>query len=219
MSSVARVPKIGCHLSGCIWILWAQVTSANSHWLLHTHNDNHVDTHNDNHVNSTNVTAPVSKQDKIGQTGVHLLQAIGGDVPRHKRERTSRLGRKAGHKPKVDRFHYLFEAIEADKASDSETANGTGSRLSEGAEPDSAQATSKQPDQDTSAQAQAGPRDPGVLQSQETQRDTGSGAERPAGAAEQPAVGPAISDAVTAAHQAAQMRSDVAQTAVAGEVS
>ena len=140
-------------------------------------------------------------------------------MSRRKRERTSRLGRKAGHKPKVDRFHYLFEAIEADKASDSETANGTGSRLSEGAEPDSAQATSKQPDQDTSAQAQAQPGDPGVVQSQETQQDTGSGAEKPAGDAEQPAVGPAISDAVSAAHQAAHVQSDAAQTAVAGELS
>ena len=144
---------------------------------------------------------------------------MGGDVPRRKRERTTRLGRKAGHKPKVDRFHYLFEAIEADKASDSETANGTGSRLSEGAEPDSAQATSKQPDQDASAQgpAEPEPRDAGVVQSQETQQDTGSGAERPAGDAEQPAVGAAISDAV--ADHAAQLQSGAGQTAVAGEVS
>ncbi|KAL0053903.1 hypothetical protein WJX82_000883 [Trebouxia sp. C0006] len=146
-----------------------------------------------------------------------LKQAIGGDVPRRKRERTSRLGRKAGHKPKVDRFHYLFEAIEADKASDSETANGTGSRLSEGAEPDSAQATSRQPDQDTGAQAE--PRDPGVVQSQETQQDTGSGAEKPAGDAKQAAVGPAGNEAVGAADQAAHLQSDAAQTVVAGQSS
>ncbi len=147
------------------------------------------------------------------------MQAIGGDVPRRKRERTSRLGRKAGHKPKVDRFHYLFEAIEADKASDSETANGTGSRLSEGAEPDSAQATSKQPDQDTSAQAQVEPRDPGVVQSQQTQQDTGSGAERSAADAKQAAVGPAGNETMGAADQAAQLASHAAQTVVAGEVS
>jgi len=140
-------------------------------------------------------------------------------VPRRKRDRTSRLGRKAGHKPKVDRFHYLFEAIEADKASDSETANGTGSRLSEGADPDSAQATSKQPKQDTSAQTPAEPCDAGVLQPQEALQDTGSGAERPASDAEQPAEGPAFSDAMAAADQAAQLRSDAARTAVAGEVS
>ncbi len=183
-------------------------TSVNSCWLLHAHDDNHV--------NSRNVTLPRNEQTK---QVYHPLQAIGGDVPRRKRERTSRLGRKAGHKPKVDRFHYLFEAIEADKASDSETANGTGSRLSEGAEPDSAQATSKQPDQDTGAQAQAEPRDPGVVQSQETQQDTGSGAERPAGDAKQPAVGAAGNEAMGAADQAAQLRSDAAQTAVAGEAS
>jgi len=139
-------------------------------------------------------------------------------VPRRKRERTSRLGRKPGQKPKVDRFHYLFEAIEADKASDSETANGTGSRLSEGAEPDSAQATSKQPDQDNSAQAQVEPRDQGVVQSQETQQDRGSGAERP-GDAKQPAVGAAGNEAMGAADQAAHLRSDAAQTVAAGEVS
>ena len=71
-------------------------------------------------------------------------QAFGSGVPRRKRDRSSRLGRKAGDKPKVDRFHYLFEAIEADKASDSETANGTGSRGSQATEQDDAQVTSKQ---------------------------------------------------------------------------
>lgn len=78
-------------------------------------------------------------------------------MPRRKHDRPSRLGRKATGKPKVDRFHYLFEAIEADKASDSETANGTGSMVSEGAEPGSAQATSKQPEslQDNGTQGQA----------------------------------------------------------------
>ncbi|KAA6427377.1 MAG: hypothetical protein FRX49_02041 [Trebouxia sp. A1-2] len=143
-------------------------------------------------------------------------QAIGGDVPRRKRERTSRLGRKAGHKPKVDRFHYLFEAIEADKASDSETAHGTGSRLSEGAEQDSAQATSKQVDQDNNAQAQAEPHDPDAVQSQEAHPDTASGADRPAGNAKQPAVGAAGDQAMLAADQAAQLQSDAAQTVAAG---
>ncbi len=162
------------------------------------------------------MSSPVQHMMQLSQV-LPPLQAIGGDVPRRKRERTSRLGRKAGHKPKVDRFHYLFEAIEADKASDSETANGTGSRLSEGAEPDSAQATSRQPDQDTGAQAE--PRDPGVVQSQETQQDTGSGAEKPAGDAKQAAVGPAGNEAVGAADQAAHLQSDAAQTVVAGEVS
>lgn len=140
-------------------------------------------------------------------------------MPRRKRERTSRLGRKAGHKPKVDRFHYLFEAIEADKASDSETAHGTGSRLSEGAEQDSAQATSKQVDQDNNAQAQAEPHDPDAVQSQEAHPDTASGADRPAGNAKQPAVGAAGDQAMLAADQAAQLQSDAAQTVAAGEVS
>ncbi|KAL3145375.1 hypothetical protein ABBQ38_001625 [Trebouxia sp. C0009 RCD-2024] len=59
----------------------------------------------------------------------------GGIASRSKRQRTSRLG---GAKKKVDRLNYLFEAIEADKASDSDTAHGTDSRGSQGEESDSA---------------------------------------------------------------------------------
>lgn len=63
----------------------------------------------------------------------HVVQ--GGIASRSKRQRTSRLG---GAKKKVDRLNYLFEAIEADKASDSDTAHGTDSRGSQGEESDSA---------------------------------------------------------------------------------
>ena len=59
----------------------------------------------------------------------------GNNASRSKRQRTSRLG---GAKKKVDRLNYLFEAIEADKASDSETAHGTDSRGSQGEDSDSA---------------------------------------------------------------------------------
>ena len=47
----------------------------------------------------------------------------------------------------MDRLNYLFEAIEADKASDSDTALGTDSKTSQGAESGSPQATSQQPTQ------------------------------------------------------------------------
>lgn len=63
----------------------------------------------------------------------HVMQ--GGNAARSKRQRTSRLG---GAKKKVDRLNYLFEAIEADKASDSDMAHGTDSRGSQGEESDSA---------------------------------------------------------------------------------
>lgn len=59
----------------------------------------------------------------------------GSNVSRSKRQRSSRL---AGAKNKVDRLNYLFEAIEADKASDSENAHGIDSRGSQGEESDSA---------------------------------------------------------------------------------
>ena len=64
---------------------------------------------------------------------LHVMQ--GNNASRSKRQRTSRLG---GAKKKVDRLNYLFEAIEADKASDSETAHGTDSRGSQGEDSDSA---------------------------------------------------------------------------------
>lgn len=58
-----------------------------------------------------------------------MQEGLTADVPRRKRDKPSRLSRSTatGDQPKgksgVDRFHYLFEAIEADKASDSETGN------------------------------------------------------------------------------------------------
>ena len=55
-----------------------------------------------------------------------------------KRQRMSCLASKGSGKRKLDRLNYLFEAIEADKASDSETAHGTDSRGSQGDELDSA---------------------------------------------------------------------------------
>ena len=90
-------------------------------------------------------------------------EGFGADVPRRKRGRPSRLSRasgdpsKLGDQPKgksgVDRFHYLFEAIEADKASDSETANeGTSSSPRAGQNSD-AQATSPPPLQASAAGA------------------------------------------------------------------
>ena len=60
-----------------------------------------------------------------------------------KRQRTSRLASKSKHK--LDRLNFLFEAIEADKASDSETASGTDITDSRGAALDTAQAISLQP--------------------------------------------------------------------------
>ena len=58
-----------------------------------------------------------------------MQEVFAADVPRRRRDKPSRLSRstatgdQAKGKSGVDRFHYLFEAIEADKASDSETGN------------------------------------------------------------------------------------------------
>ena len=78
-----------------------------------------------------------------------LSHGTQGRFPRSKRQRTSRLGGKR----KLDRLNVLFEAIEADKASDSETANGTDSRGSQGVEADSEPPTALQPSRATWAVA------------------------------------------------------------------
>ena len=67
-----------------------------------------------------------------------MQEIFASDIPRRKRDKPSRLSRstatgdQAKGKSGVDRFHYLFEAIEADKASDSETGND-GASSSQGA--------------------------------------------------------------------------------------
>ena len=61
--------------------------------------------------------------------------------------RTLRPSGKAHSKRRLDRLNVLFEAIEADKASDSDTALGMDSKTSQGAESSSPQATSQQPTQ------------------------------------------------------------------------
>lgn len=52
----------------------------------------------------------------------------GGGASSSKQQRTSYLAGKSSGRRKLDRLNYLFEAIEADKASDSETTHGTDSR-------------------------------------------------------------------------------------------
>ena len=64
----------------------------------------------------------------------------GGGTSRSKQQRTSYLAGKSSGRRKLDRLNYLFEAIEADKASDSETTHGTDSRGSHGGKSDSPQA-------------------------------------------------------------------------------
>ena len=51
------------------------------------------------------------------------VQITNAESAGQKRKSPSRLGRKLGKKAKVDRLNILFEAIEADKASDSENAS------------------------------------------------------------------------------------------------
>ena len=80
-----------------------------------------------------------------------MQDAFGTEVPRRRRGRPSRLSRATGEQPQgksgVDRFHYLFEAIEADKASDSETANEGTSSSPRAGNQDDAQDTSSAPPQ------------------------------------------------------------------------
>lgn len=89
-----------------------------------------------------------------------VQDGIGADVPRRKRDKPSRLSRNtatgdpAKGKSKVDRFHYLFEAIEADKASDSETGNEAGS--SQGAAAGAGQADDAQEPSSAPEHTQAG---------------------------------------------------------------
>lgn len=56
----------------------------------------------------------------------------GGIAAHCKRQRKSNSGKR-----KLDRLNFLFEAIEADKASDSDTAHGADSKSSHGCESDS----------------------------------------------------------------------------------
>ena len=62
-----------------------------------------------------------------------------GGSARNKQQQISRLARKSRGRRKLDRLNYLFEAIEADKASDSETGHGSNSRGSHAGKSEKAQ--------------------------------------------------------------------------------